>query len=139
MDIAGESGSLDLAFAFQEEMETHGIKPSAATSSALLSACIGANQLDRAFGIYARAVQDGLYPKQRHMNRLITACGIARKMGEIVNLVEDMILAGYTPDVNTYTSIINACQRAGEHEIAFAVAQEMQHQRIEVDEVGTLP
>ncbi|GMH32599.1 hypothetical protein BSKO_00433 [Bryopsis sp. KO-2023] len=134
MIVAGRCGNVDLAFALQDEMEEQGIPFSPATCSALISAALWNDDVEKACMAYRMMTSIEVYPNVEQINSLIMACGASGRMGEVVNVVEEMIETGKKPDVPTYTAIISACQRAGEADLAFAVAREMLKLRLKVDE-----
>ncbi len=52
--------------------------------------------------------------------------------GDVVSLVSDMVRGGRAPNLNTYRIVINACQRAGQAQLALEVFSVMRAKKIPI-------
>ena len=59
--------------------------------------------------------EEGLTPDEWSYNGAMDACAKAHQWEEALGLYEDMQRAHIAPSTVTYTTLINACGRAGEH------------------------
>lgn len=57
-------------------------------------------------------------------NSAIAACANADQWEKAVALVNDMRLAGLRPASNTFLPVIEACHRAGQGDVAYALTKE---------------
>lgn len=61
---------------------------------------------------------------------VISLCGQRQELGKALTLVADMRGRGITPNIHTYTALINTCIRSGDHSLALDVFQTLQVRRL---------
>ena len=123
--MCAKRGHVDAAFQWFTRMEQNGIRPNVVSYTSLIDACAKAGQLERAFALLAemelaasaapgsspRAVHHAQAPRHDAKSRTPAASsdpGAASK-----------------PNVVTYTSLIDACAKAGQLERAMSVFRQM--------------
>ena len=52
---------------------------------------------------------------------MISLCGQRQELGKALKLVADMRGRGITPNIHTYTALINTCIRSGDYTLALDV------------------
>ena len=136
MTAFGKNGALDHAFALLDDMAAYNMPLSSTTVSVLVSSCLSASDLPRAMQTYARFKdKDGILPNIRCIDLLINALGERRDLDGAITMVCDLIAAGLVPSTTTFAAILQACQYAGAHELAFEVLKVMRQRGIRVDRV----
>ena len=60
------------------------------------------------------------------MIAVISLCGQRQELGKALTLVADMRGRGVTPNIHTYTALINTCIRSGDHTLALDVFKTLQ-------------
>ena len=57
---------------------------------------------------------------------MISLCGQRQELGKALTLVADMRGRGITPNIHTYTALVNTCIRSGDYTLALDVFKTLQ-------------
>ncbi|GAX74542.1 hypothetical protein CEUSTIGMA_g1991.t1 [Chlamydomonas eustigma] len=130
MAVAGKAGRLDLALETLENFASEGLLLTTTVDNALIYAAQRDLTLMRK--VYDQSARHGVYPEISQYNRMLDWYATQSRFGDVVSLVCDMVRSGRAPNLNTYRTIINACQRADQAQLALEVYATMRARRIPI-------
>lgn len=117
MAVAARSNRVQIAFEIYDEMIGKSLRPNCECFTTLITLCGRTNMIDRAFKIHEHMITIGIEPSVITYNALLTACrcSAGRDAGEAALQVfqEMRETPGCTPDVITYSTVIDALGRGG--------------------------
>lgn len=118
-----ELGDVERAFDVARTMRQVGICLNIVTYNNLLKACCNAGDLERAFDLTREMIQvRDVKPNSHTYDVLIRGCGTQGKLDMALRLLDSMRVAGVSPTVITYSSVVSACARAGDiHALSHAM------------------
>lgn len=74
--------------------------------------------VDRAFGLMTTLANANIAPDIATWNALIKCASASGQLSRTFRLLDDMVATGLKPNERTFVSLINACCREGEREMA---------------------
>lgn len=135
MAVAARAHRSEDAFAIYDEMISRRLRPSSECFTTLISLCGRAKMMQKAFEIHGHMISCGVGPSVITFNALLSACrwGCALDGGErALNVLKEMRgLEGCTPDVISYSTVIDSLGRCGRFEEMRDVLAEMGREGIE--------
>lgn len=93
---------LQVAFDLIEDMRASGLKPSTASCSALIYACLQNNNFKAARKVYDTLVARSVPPHIKQYNALMEQYALRYQLGNVVSLLTNMIVGGVAPNANTF-------------------------------------
>lgn len=131
MATAARSNKLEEAFAIYDEMvaKKMNLTPNCECYTTLITLCGQTGQVDRAFQVHEQMVASGIAPNIVTFNALLTACRrgspkhAAKIALDVLSLMRET--PGCTPDVITYSTLIDTLGRDCRFEEMRALLEEM--------------
>merc|ERR1719330_2117063 len=127
IDACAKSGDIDRAEVWFTRMADKGVVPNAVTFSAMIDACAKAGNLVRAEHWHERMLEHGIAPNVHSCSAVINAC--AKQFGpsgaEAAEKWLDRSERAGVMDEVVYSSVIDACGKAGDAERALRVFDRM--------------
>lgn len=131
IDACAKSGDVERAEFWFIRMTENGVQPNAVTFSAMIDSCAKAGKLARAEHWYEKMLERGVPPNAHSLSAVINACAKQSGPGQ-AEAAERWLdrgeQAGVQSDVVLYTTVIDACGKAGDVERALRVFRRMQAQ-----------
>lgn len=129
MAVAARSQQPDEAFEIYDEMISRSLKPNCECFTTLITLCGRAKMMERAFQMHDHMIASGIEPSVITFNALLTACRCAdrQEAGDVALRVLSTMreTEGCTPDVITYSTVIDALGRSGRFSQVRHVLEEM--------------
>ena len=91
-----------VAFELLADMRASGLRPSTATCSALIYACLVNGDLPAARKVYDTLLARGVTPHISQYNALLEQYALRFQLGNVVSLVSSMAEYGVAPNANTF-------------------------------------
>lgn len=117
MAVAARANKIQAAFDIYDDMISKSLKPNCECFTTLITLCGRANMIDRAFQVHDHMIASGIKPSVITFNALLTACRCSKghDSGDAALRVLTVMreTPGCTPDVITYSTIIDALGRSG--------------------------
>lgn len=128
MDACGRARQVDRAFSVYEDMKKAGVFPNLITFSLLIDTCGNAREPEKAFYIFAEAKHWG-FPRANVVvyTALIDACSKGGWPEQAREVFESMLRDKILPNAITFGAYIDAWNRAGRLDEAFAALHDMIH------------
>ena len=127
MATAARANHIREAFSLYQEMLTKGIAPNIECYTTIITLCARSRLVNRAFAIHQHMIASGLEPTVVTFNSLISACRHSADGDRALSVLQDMHFRGgkCTPDVVSYSAVIDALGRAERLPEAIRVFDEM--------------
>mmetsp|Transcript_2657 Transcript_2657/g.6586 ORF Transcript_2657/g.6586 Transcript_2657/m.6586 type:complete len:1003 (-) Transcript_2657:90-3098(-) len=136
MKAAAAAADADAAFKLYSEMRREGLKPSAMTITTLIDAC--AREImqrsvyskdrrtklvltERAFQVFSDGLATGVKADVPMWNALLNVAGYSGKLDQALAVMENMQISGVRPNDRTFSTLIAACNRAGQPDMCLEV------------------
>lgn len=142
---AAAAADADAAFKLYSEMRKENIKPCAMAVTTLIDACareiiqrLGSGKdrrtqlvlTERAFQVFSDGVASGVKADLPMWNALLNVAGRSGKLDQAIGVMEKMQMSGQKPNDRTFSTLIAACKRAGQAEMALSVYQTAMRQGV---------
>ncbi|KAL4857943.1 Protein Rf1 [Chlorella vulgaris] len=130
LHFLGSIGKLQRTLAFYSSMRRRGPTPDVVTYNTLISSTAARGNVRDAMLFFSDMVDADIEPTQRTAGALLNCYAKARDPTSARRVFEGMQLLGVKPNLEMYTSLVDACVAAGgkDTEMAFELVDEMRRQ-----------
>ncbi|KAK9811789.1 hypothetical protein WJX72_010082 [[Myrmecia] bisecta] len=134
VDLFVKMGSWQDALAVLEDMRARGVEAEAQTYNLLIVTCTKMGQPRQAIAVYEGMIGDGVQPNSKTFTALIGAFAKCRTLDRVLDIVEGLAAKDGPGSVaSTYASLMAACEKAGQWDMAMALFKRITVQNFQPD------